>query len=64
MLVMSEGRRGFCVCVCPGFVFAVVSPEPAHLEASPSLCPQFHRGQIDFDSVRTDRQTGTDSATR
>lgn len=30
----------------------------------PSLCPQFHRGQIDFDSVRTDRQTGTDSARR
>lgn len=43
-------------------MFAAISPEPANLEASPSLCPQFHRGQIDFDSVRTDRQTSTDSA--
>lgn len=47
---------------CVLVVFAAISPEPAHLEAFPSLCPQFHRGQIDFDSVRTDRQTSTDSA--
>lgn len=47
--------------MCPGCVCCCFS-KTAHLEASPSLCPQFHRGQIDFDSVRTDRQT--DSARR
>lgn len=38
-------------CFLPACVLVVFG----HL--FPSLCPQFHRGQIDFDSVRTDTQT-------